>query len=68
MKFKALAYIGLAWLSEVGTFETRQEAMDALGDELDRQSTNWTAADDFETQDHFRESFWANSQVDEVQS
>lgn len=62
MRYKALAYIGLVWLSDLGTYDTREDAKAILEIELERQQDN----NPDENWDELSESFWANSQIDEV--
>ena len=59
MAFKAQAYIGLAWLDDVGTFDNEKAAQTALDDELAKQ-LNTTPENEREA---VEEAFWANSQI-----
>jgi len=63
MKYKANAYIGLAWLSDLGTFDSFDEASEALENELEKQLDGLS---DDEELNIIAESFWANSRIDEV--
>lgn len=62
MKYRVLAYNGTAWLSDLGTFDTFDEAQDALTDECDRMIDDCT--DDEITA--WNESFYFNSRIEEV--
>lgn len=59
-KFKALAYVGVYELADLGTFETEQDALDALSSHLELSYEG----DDQDEFDALKEIFWAHSQVE----
>lgn len=72
MKYRALAYIGLYELANLGTFETRCEALDALEAELQQQmeyleSVQLDGNLPYEDRDALSEVFYFNSRVDEIE-
>jgi hypothetical protein len=59
--YKAFAHTGLAWLNELGTFDTEGEALDALEEEYDRQLPSLIEA--YGSEDVF-EIFWVDCRID----
>jgi hypothetical protein len=65
MKYKAWEYIGFIELSPLGTFDTEEEAIDALKDAWDfQESLNLIDDDNRESE---QEIFWANSRIEKVE-
>lgn len=64
MKYIALAYVGLAWLDKLGEFNSKESAMKALENEIDKQ-LNEEGLTDFD-RDWIIEHFWFNSRIEEV--
>lgn len=60
---KALAYTGLAWLNDLGDFESNTEAMDALEAEYERQLP--VLLECYSDVEAF-ELFWADCRIDEI--
>lgn len=60
-KYKVWAHSGLAWLHDLGTFDTLDEAQDALQGEFDQQLAGLSQEDSVE---EFHELFYANSRMD----
>lgn len=58
--FKALAYIGVAWLDDLGDFETEEEAKEELSQSCKDQSEEINLAPEILS---WQENFWANSQI-----
>ena len=61
-KFKALAYIGVYELRNLGTFDSQDEAMEALHDNLEKQ----LEGEDEDSQNAIEEAFWFDSNIIEV--
>ncbi len=62
-KYKALAYIGVYQLADIGNFDTELEAFEALEDNFDTQVKNLEIpADEIESE---RERFWFDSRIEE---
>jgi hypothetical protein len=66
IQYKALSYIGLAWLSEIGTFDTESEAIEALENDFEKQIELLEIPEnEIESE---RERFWFDSRIERVQS
>jgi hypothetical protein len=65
MKFKAWEYIGFIELSPLGTFDSEEEAIDALQKAWAFQESLNLIDDDNKESDH--EMFWANSRIEKVE-
>jgi hypothetical protein len=65
MKFKAWEYIGLIELSPLGTFDTEDEAIDALQEAWTfQESLNLIDDDNRESE---QEIFWSSSRIERVE-
>lgn len=60
-KFKALAYIGVFELQNIGVFDSREEAFAALQEHLEKQ------LEGEEEKNHIEEAFWFDSNIVEVE-
>lgn len=63
MKYKVLAYIGLAWLQDLGTYDIFDEAQEALNNYLLQQLDNLEE----DEKESYQEIFWFSSYIEEVE-
>lgn len=62
MRYKVLAYTGLAWLQDLGTYDRFDEAQESLNNYLDKQLESLEE----DEKESYQEIFWFSSYIEEV--
>lgn len=62
-KYRVLAYVGLAWLQDLGTYDGFDEAQEKLNSCLNKQLEG---LEEYE-KESYQEVFWFSSYIEEVE-
>lgn len=62
MRYKVLAYIGLVWLQDLGTYDRFDEAQERLNSCLLQQLDNLEE----DEKESYQEMFWFSSKIEEI--
>lgn len=63
MRYKVLAYTGLAWLQDLGTYDRFEDAQEILNNCLNKQLEGLEE----DEKESWQETFWFSSKIEEVE-